>query len=106
MPLSYLINDDCLLLTISDGCFTRKNAIDCLKNAVSDQSFEKGIPVLFDISGCEIILPFQAARLILEFLADQSGRFSSRLAFVEKNLSPFRLGCVCSAVASDYGDSM
>lgn len=70
---------------------------------MSDRFFKKGIPILFDASYCEIILPIKAVTLILEFLAEKSGYFSSRIAFVEKNLSPFRLGRVFSTVASDYG---
>ncbi len=104
MPLSYSLNDNYLLVNISDCCFTRKDVINCLIKAANDRFFEKGIPVLIDISGgCEIILPFHAVKSIIEFLAEQSGYLHSRFVFVEKNLSPFRLGRIFSALASDYG---
>jgi hypothetical protein len=102
MPLSYAINQNILFITC-DCCFTRKDAIDCFKNAQNDQFFKEGMPVLIDTSVCKTILPVHAVKLILEFLVGQSRHFSSRFAFVEKNLSPFRLSRVFSATASDYG---
>jgi hypothetical protein len=59
--------------------------------------------VLIDASDCEIILPNHAVKSILEFLSKQSGQFGPRFAFVEKGLSPFRVGRIFSVLAKDYG---
>jgi hypothetical protein len=102
MALSYKLQENILLITC-DCCFTRKDAIECFKNAIRDRFYKKEMPVLIDSTDCEIILPFQAVKLILEFLGKQSGRFAPRFAFVERDPSPVRLGQIFSVLAKDYG---
>ena len=102
MALSYKLHENILFITC-DCCFTRKDAIECFKNALTDRFYKKGTPVLIDSTHCEIILPFKAVKAILEFLGKQSGQFAHRFAFVEQNLAPYRLGRTFSVFAKDYG---
>ena len=102
MALSYRLNEHILCITC-DCCFTRKDAIECFKKALSDRSYNKETPVLFDSTQCEITLPFKAVKAIFEFLGKQPGQLTNRFAFLEQNLSPFRLSRTFSVFAQDYG---
>ena len=102
MTLSYKLQENILLINC-DYCFTRKDTIECFKDAIRDRFFKKGMSVLIDASDCGTILPYHAVKSILEFLSKQSEQFGPRFAFVEKSLSPFRVGRIFSVLAKDYG---
>jgi hypothetical protein len=102
MTLSYKLRENILLINC-DYCFTRKDTIECFKDAIRDPFFKKGMSVLIDASNYEIVLPYHAVKSILAFLSNQSDTFGPRFAFVEKSLSPFRVGRIFSVLAKDYG---